>query len=156
MLAAIRKEFAMKRWILAGLAGAGLALAFGCDDSSADSADDDAAPGAASLADTRWRLAAWSASARDPADFEITAEFAAGRIGGRSAVNSYGGDCSATADGEFSVGALAMTEMAGEPTAMQAESLYLSLLAQARRWRIASAQLVLSADAQDLLIFDPR
>ena len=38
MLAAIRKEFAMKRWILAGLAGAGLALAFGCDDSSADSA----------------------------------------------------------------------------------------------------------------------
>ena len=151
MLGAARKEFAMKRWILAGLA-----LAFGCDDSSADSADDDAAPGAASLADTRWRLAAWSASARDPADFEITAEFAAGRIGGRSAVNSYGGDCSASADGEFSVGALAMTEMAGEPAAMQAESLYLSLLAQARRWRIANAQLVLSAGAQDLLIFDPR
>ena len=119
MLGAARKEFAMKRWILAGLA-----LAFGCDDSSAD--------------------------------FEITAEFAAGRIGGRSAVNSYGGDCSASADGEFSVGALAMTEMAGEPAAMQAESLYLSLLAQARRWRIANAQLVLSADAQDLLIFDPR
>jgi len=262
MLAAIRKEFAMKRWILAGLAGAGLALAFGCDDSSADSAaivvdssqnggaialatgatfavelagnpttgyewtvaqvdaaslrlaeatyaadssaagaggtyvfrfetlrpgtstlglvyrrawettaadqtfvltvnvqggaDDDAAPGAASLADTRWRLAAWSASARAPAEFEITAEFAAGRIGGRSAVNSYGGDCSATADGDFSVGALAMTEMAGEPAAMQAESLYLSLLAQARRWRIANAQLVLSADAQNLLIFAPR
>lgn len=112
---------------------------------------------AARLDGTRWKLAAWSASSLDPAGFDVTAEFAGGRIGGRSAVNSYGGDYAAAADGSFSVGALAMTEMAGSPAAMRAESLYLALLAQAGRWRIAQGQLVLSAAAgQDLLIFDPR
>ncbi|HRT06241.1 MAG TPA: protease inhibitor I42 family protein [Kiritimatiellia bacterium] len=113
-------------------------------------------PSAAALENTRWKLAAWSASSLNPAGFDVTAEFADGRIGGRSGVNRYGGDYSAAADGEFSVGALAMTEMAGDPAAMQAESLYHALLAQADRWRIAQAQLVLSAAAQDLLIFDPR
>lgn len=113
-------------------------------------------PSTASLENSRWKLAAWSAGSLDPADFDITAEFADDRIGGRAAVNSYGGDYSAAADGRFSVGALAMTEMAGEPAAMQAESRYLSLLAQADRWRVAQAQLVLSAAAQDLLIFQPR
>ena len=107
-------------------------------------------------ANTRWKLAAWSASSLDPAGFDITADFADGRIGGRSAVNSYGGDYAAMADGGFSVGALAMTEMAGEPAAMQAESLFHALLGQANRWRIANGQLVLSGGGQDLLIFDPR
>ena len=51
---------------------------------------------------------------------------------------------------------LAMTEMAGEPDAIRAESLYLGLLAQARHWRAADSQLVLSDDSQDLLIFQPR
>lgn len=119
-------------------------------------AADGNSPNSTSLENSRWKLAAWSASALDPADFDITAEFAAGRIGGRAAVNSYGGDYSAAADGGFSVGALAMTEMAGDPAAMQAESLYLSLLAQADRWRMAQAQLVLSAAAQDLLIFQAQ
>lgn len=139
----------MKPWMLVGAVCAGLVGAFGCGDSSADGA-------AGALENTRWKLAAWSASSLDPADFDITAEFADGRIGGRAAVNSYGGDYSAAANGGFSVGALAMTEMAGEPAAMQAESLYLSLLAQADRWHVAQAQLVLSAAAQDLLIFQPR
>ena len=119
-------------------------------------AADGDSPSTASLENSSWILAAWSAGSLDPADFDITAEFADGRIGGRAAVNSYGGDYSAAANGGFSVGALAMTEMAGEPAAMQAESLYLSLLAQADRWRVAQAQLVLSAAAQDLLIFQPR
>ena len=113
-------------------------------------------PRAATLENSRWKLAAWSASSLDPAGFDITADFADGRIGGRSAVNSYGGDYSASASGAFSLGALAMTEMAGEPAAMQAESLFHALLGQANRWRIANGQLVLSGGGQELLIFDPR
>ena len=121
-----------------------------------DIRDGDDSSGAAALENTRWKLAAWSAGSLNPAGFDVTAEFADGRIGGRSAVNSYGGDYSAAADGRFSVGALAMTEMAGEPAAMEAESLYHALLGQVDRWRIANGQLVLSGAGQDLLIFDPR
>ena len=139
----------MKTWLLAGIACFCLPLVLGCDDPSNGSS-------AAALEGTRWKLAAWSASSLDPAGFDITADFADGRIGGRSAVNSYGGDYTATADGGFSVGALAMTEMAGEPAAMQAESLFHALLGQANRWRIANGQLVLSGGGQELLIFDPR
>lgn len=110
----------------------------------------------ATLDGTRWALAAWSASSLDPAGFDVTADFARGQIGGRSAVNTYGGPFTAAADGTFAAGPLAMTEMAGEPAAMQAESLYHALLAQANRWRIAGGQLVLSKSAHDLLIFNPR
>ena len=139
----------MKPWSLAGIALCVCLFLPGCDDSAADAST-------AALEGTPWKLAAWSASSLDPAGFEITADFADGRISGRAAVNSYGGDCSASADGSFSVGALAMTEMAGEPDAMRAESLYLGLLAQARRWRIESSRLMLSDGSQDLLIFQPR
>ena len=114
----------------------------------------DAAP--ASLEGTSWQLAAWSASSLDPAGFDITADFAGGRIGGRSAVNTYGSDYSASPAGTFAVGLVAMTEMAGAPDAMQAESLYHSLLGQASQWRRANGQLILSANAADLLIFNPR
>ena len=110
----------------------------------------------ASLENTQWKLAAWSASSLDPAGFDITADFAGNRIGGRSAVNTYGGDYSASPAGAFAVGLVAMTEMAGAPDAMQAESLYHSLLGQADHWRRANGQLILSANAADLLIFNPR
>lgn len=112
-------------------------------------------PAAASLNGTTWRLVGWSASSLDPADFNITAAFADGQISGRSAVNSYGGPCSVSPSGAFSIGALTMTEMAGDENSMRAESLYHNLLAQARRHRIVQNQLVLAnADGQDLLIFD--
>ena len=139
----------MKPWNFAGIALCCCLILPGCDDSASDAAT-------AALEGTPWKLAAWSVSSLDPAGFEITADFADGRISGRSAVNSYGGDCSASADGSFSVGPVAVTEMAGEPNAMRAESLYLGLLAQARRWRIESSRLLLSDGNQDLLIFRPR
>ena len=139
----------MKPWILAGIALCGCLFPLGCDDHSSDASS-------AALEGSPWKLAAWSVRSLDPAGFEITADFADGRIGGRSAVNAYGGDYSASSDGSFSVGLVAMTEMAGEPAAMQAESLYHSLLAQARHWRIADSQLILSDGSQDLLIFRPR
>ena len=104
----------MKPWNFAGIALCCCLILPGCDDSASDAAT-------AALEGTPWKLAAWSVSSLDPAGFEITADFADGRIGGRSAVNSYGGDCSASTDGSFSVGPVAMTEMAGEPDAMRAE-----------------------------------
>ena len=109
----------------------------------------------ATLQGTSWKLSAWSASSLDPADFNITAAFANGQISGRSAVNSYSGPCSVSPSGAFSIGALRMTEMAGDENSMRAESLYHNLLAQARRHRSVQNQLVLAnADGQDLLIFD--
>ena len=139
----------MKSWIPAVLALSCCVMALGCDEHANGSS-------ANALENTRWKLAAWSASSLDPVGFDITADFADGRIGGRSAVNSYGGDYSASASGAFSLGALAMTEMAGEPAAMQAESLFHALLGQANRWRIANGQFVLSGGGQELLIFNPR
>lgn len=110
-----------------------------------------------SLEGTQWKLAAWSDPSLAPADFDVTADFDDGQISGRSAVNLYGGSCSASANGAFSVGMITMTLMASDENSMRAESLYHGLLAQARRWRVDSDRLVLSnADGQDLLVFDPR
>jgi inhibitor of cysteine peptidase len=109
-----------------------------------------------SLEGTQWKLAAWSASSLNPADFNISAAFANGQISGRSAVNLYSGSYSA-ANGAFSVGMLTMTLMASDENSMRAESLYHELLAQARHYHIASGQLVLANEAnQDLLIFNPQ
>ena len=107
-----------------------------------------------SLEGTHWKLAMWSADALDPSGFDITAVFSGGQISGRSAVNTYSGGYSAASEGTFSVGALAMTEMAGTPDAMQAESTYFDLLRQARRWRMEKSQFVLANTAgQSLLVF---
>ncbi len=140
----------MNGWLRAGFVLLWLSGFAGCDDGSANDAS------AAALEGTRWKLAAWSASALAPADFDITADFAEGRIGGRSAVNSYGGDYAAAADGSFSTGTLAMTEMAGEPSAMRAESRYIDLLGRARRWHIYQGQLTLTAPDGGFLTFKPR
>jgi heat shock protein HslJ len=139
----------MKRRLLAGIVLCAAALLLGCDNSAN-------APAVGSLEGTQWNLAAWPASSLNPADFNVTAAFADGQISGRSAVNLYGGPYSAGDDGSFSVGLLTMTLMASDENSMRAESLYHELLAQARRWRIAGAQLILSADSQDLLIFAPQ
>lgn len=109
---------------------------------------------AAPLNGTSWRLTAWSASSLAPAGFGITAVFANDQISGHSAVNTYSGSYSATADGRFAVDALAMTEIAGSEPARRAEGIYLELLHQARRCRIAQGQLILANTAsQDLLTF---
>ena len=65
------------------------------------------------LAGTSWRLTGWSVSSQDPNDFTITAEFKDGRIGGKSAVNQYGGPYTAGDDGSISFGDLVSTMMAG-------------------------------------------
>ncbi|HZL04928.1 MAG TPA: META domain-containing protein, partial [Coriobacteriia bacterium] len=59
--------------------------------------------GAAMLDGTSWALTGWSASSLDPADFNITAIFEDGRVGGHSGVNSYGGEYDGSG-GSFEVG----------------------------------------------------
>jgi heat shock protein HslJ len=128
------------------LAAAALVLA-GCG-----SGDDSG--GAPSLEGTSWRLTGWSASSLDPTDFAITAQFDDGKIGGTSAVNTYGGPYEAGEDGSFSVGDLASTMMAGPEPDMRAETIYLQLLAEAKQYTVEGETLTLSdADGNASLIF---
>lgn len=138
----------MKRIVLLGIA---CALATGCE------SDNGNGPGGGELAGTKWRLVAWSASSLDPARFTITADFSESGIAGTSAVNSYSGTYTATANGAFSVGEIQSTLMGGSDDAMRAESLYFDLLRQARKYVVSGATLTLrNADNQDMLIFQSR
>jgi heat shock protein HslJ len=93
---------------------------------------------------TQWKLVGWTLSSLDPADFSITVQFADGQISGHSGVNTYGGEYTVRASGNFSTGALMMTEMAGPQPAMRAEGAYLTLLGQARSYKLTDNQLILN------------
>ena len=99
--------------------------------------------GGASLDGTHWRLSEWTLNSLDPAHFSITAQFAEGQISGRSAVNTYGGPYRVGPGDAFSAGPLASTEMAGPEPAMRAETAYLTLLGQARSFKMADGRLTL-------------
>lgn len=106
---------------------------------------------------TSWRLTGWSESSLRAGDFQITARFTHGTIGGHSAVNSYSGPYTARRSGAFRVGALASTEMAGEEPAMRAEATYLRLLVRARSFTRTGATLTLrDASGSRLLVFAAR
>jgi heat shock protein HslJ len=96
-----------------------------------------------SLEGTQWRLTGWTLSSLNPSEFTITAAFGDGQISGNSGVNSYGGSYTAGAGGEFSVGQLASTLMAGDEAAMRAEAAYLELLGGARSFSVAEGTLTL-------------
>ena len=99
--------------------------------------------GQPALDGTRWRLTEWTLSSLDARDFEITAEFADGKISGRGGVNSYGGPYTLGSRQSFKVGSIASTEMAGPEPAMRAEGAYLTLLGQARSYKLEAGQLTL-------------
>jgi len=113
--------------------------------------------GAHSLEGTSWRLTGWTLNSLAPDQFTITAAFAAGKISGTSAVNTYGGTYSSGAGGSggaFSVGQLASTEMAGPEPAMRAERAYITLLQQARSFKVAGDTMTLyDANGNQSLIF---
>lgn len=112
--------------------------------------------GSGALNGTRWRLTGWTLSSLNPADFTITAQFAGGRISGKSAVNSYSGSVKLGPGQAFATGALAGTKMAGPEPAMRAESAYLALLAQARSWERTDNRLTLKdGGGNESLIFEP-
>ena len=109
------------------------------------------AMGGSALEDTSWRLMAWSEPGIDPSEFTITASFAEGQIGGTAAVNSYSGEC-AVGGIKFSPGAIARTEMAGPPDAMEAESVYFELLEQAATYEVEGDRLSLKDESGVVLL----
>ncbi|OFW58666.1 MAG: hypothetical protein A2133_08075 [Actinobacteria bacterium RBG_16_64_13] len=110
--------------------------------------------GSLPLDDTAWRLEGWSVSSLDPRDFLMTAVFTDGHLSGKAAVNLYGGPYFATAGGDFSVGAIISTKIAGPEPAMRAERLYFELLQQVRHYQMSGDRLtLLDANNNELLIF---
>jgi heat shock protein HslJ len=92
----------------------------------------------------------------DPASVTITMKFADGQVSGNSGVNSYGGPYTAGPGGSLTLGALAMTEMAGPEPAMRAESAYQTLLAQVGSFKLADGKLTLfDKGGNESLIFEP-
>jgi heat shock protein HslJ len=110
--------------------------------------------GAPKLDGTSWTLTSWSASSLDPAEFNITAIFKDGQVGGNSGVNSYGGPYEVGSRGSFQVGEIVSTLMAGPEPAQRAETIYHELLKQARKYAVDGDTLTLSdANGNQLLIF---
>jgi len=104
---------------------------------------------------TQWRLAEWTLSSLDAHEFDITGEFADGKVSGHSGVNSYGGPYALGPGSAFSVGQIASTEMAGPEPAMRAEGAYRTLLGQARAYRVEEGRLtLLDAGGNESLIFE--
>jgi heat shock protein HslJ len=70
-------------------------------------------------------------------------------------VNSYGGPYALGPGSAFSVGQIASTEMAGPEPAMRAEGAYVTLLGQARAYRVEAGRLtLLDAGGNESLIFE--
>lgn len=131
------------RTLVVVLAVAALLLAAGCGGRTA------------TLDGTSWRLKGWTLSSLNPADFNITAAFADGRVSGTSAVNSYGGPYTLGPGDAFSTGEVVMTLMAGSEPAMRAEQAYHEALRQARSFKLAGTTLTLYDDGgNELLIFE--
>ena len=109
---------------------------------------------APTLDGTAWGLSGWTLSSLDPADLTITAQFADGRIAGKSAVNTYNGPYTEGPGDAFSVGALISTNMAGPEPDMRAEQAYLELLSQAKSYTLDGGVLTLfDQNGNESLIF---
>jgi len=113
-----------------------LGVVFGCHSNSTS-------PTCNPLDGTQWKLTEWTLSSLNPVDFTITANFADGQISGSSGVNSYSGSCTVGPGNAFLAGPLAMTEMAGPEPAMRAEAAYMTLIGQARSYKMADGRLTL-------------
>jgi heat shock protein HslJ len=111
--------------------------------------------GHAALDGTQWKLTEWTLSSLNPRDFDVSARFADGKISGHSGVNSYGGPYTVGSRQSFKVGPIASTEMSGSASAMRAEGAYLTLLGQARAYRVEAGRLtLLDAGGNESLIFE--
>jgi heat shock protein HslJ len=144
-----------RKLVPAGLAAALLVavavVAAGCGSSSGGSSGGGGTTDPAALTGSFWKLTGWSVSSQDSNDFTITAEFKDGRIGGKSAVNQYGGPYTAKDDGSISFGDLVSTMMAGPEPDMKAEQTYLALLAKATSFKVEGDQLTLSGGDGELI-----
>ena len=108
-----------------------------------------------SLDGTQWRLTEWTLSPPNPADFTITAKFTNREVAGNSGVNMYRGPYLLGPGNAFSIGRVAGTLMAGPEPAMRAETAYLTLLGQAKSYKVTDGKLILyDKGGNESLIFD--
>jgi heat shock protein HslJ len=111
--------------------------------------------GGSALDGTQWKLTGWTLSSLDPANFTITVQFADGKISGNSGVNTYGGEVKVGPGEAFAVGTIATTLMAGPDDAMRAETAYMTLLNQAKSYKMAGGTLTLYDEGgNESLIFE--
>ena len=110
--------------------------------------------GGSELDGTQWKLIGWSVSSIDPAQIMITAAFADGQVSGNGGVNNYSGSFRPGRDRAIALGPFVRTEMAGAEPAMRAEGAYLTLLGQARSYRVEAGRLTLfDAGGNEVLSF---
>lgn len=105
------------------------------------------------LAGTSWVLTGGPLALDDAAGGTITLEFADTELSGNSAVNTYFGGYTSSANGSLQIGTLGSTEMAGDPAAMALEQEYLVALQSVFGYTVADGTLTLVGAADQVLTF---
>lgn len=113
------------------------------------------------LAGTEWVLRAWDITERAGSEPVVTLAYDAGRVSGTSGCNRYSGSATeGTTPGEFSVGLLAGTRMACEPTQSSVETRFLDQLSGAKTFGFMLGRLMISYARTDgsrgTMLFDAR
>ena len=85
----------------------------------------------------------WILSSVSPREYPITAEFTDGRVSGTSGVNTYSGPYRVGPGTALSVGPITTTEIAGSEAAMRVETAYLTLLDEAKSFKMTGHKLTL-------------
>ena len=135
-------------------AAACLALAAAC--ASRDGAPSVAPSGSAEttslkkLAGVTWTLVSLGGEPVPQGTRLPTVAFDGARIAGLGGCNRYTGQIQETAPGTIAVGPVASTKMACPPPAMDVESRFFSVLAQATQYRLAGSRLILSGPSGEL------
>ncbi len=106
------------------------------------------------LEGTAWQLIDFAGKPLDSA-YRPTISFEAGRVGGNSSCNTYGGDYTIKGD-KIEFGMMMSTKMACLEDEMNQEQAFLAFLAEVERYEVQDGQLHLFNAAGDVLLFDPQ
>lgn len=124
-----------RMFLLVGLAALAAVVLVGCGSQSGN---------AKALEAHEWKVAKLGSAAYS-GSADITAVFSAGKLNGSTGINSYNGSYEAAKGNDISISLGAMTQRAGTPEAMKAESDYLKALSTAVSYAV---------DEQSLTLFD--
>jgi heat shock protein HslJ len=109
------------------------------------------------LRGTEWKLVEWTLSSLSPNEYGITAKFADDQISGSNGSNTYAGPYTLGPSGAFTVGSLESTLIAGPEPAMRAERAYMTLLGEAKSYKMADGKLTLyDKGGNESLMFEAK
>ena len=99
-----------------------------------------------------WVLASWTADSEilTKAKSRPAISFLEGKYLASPGINTMKGTYTARRDGSIVIPAGALTEMAGDPSTMEAEALFVKLLGRVTRWKVTNKVLILSDRATRL------